>query len=86
MIISIERLLEMRVELAQLAGSTRADFTLTAGNQLKDYADPFPAYFVFNKLLGVIEDGFVCWGGMGVHLESIGGRELRQAIKDQTGY
>lgn len=86
MLMSIERMLEMRVELAQLAGSSRADFTLTADNQILDCSDPFPKYFVFDGLSGTIDAGYVCWGGMGVHIESIHGFELRKAIKDQTGY
>ena len=92
----MERLLEMRYEIAWMvqgwnqAATHDVEMTMVYDNRIKDDADRYPKLFKFDGLVGMIDfegdSPYVQWGGMGVHLESIGGYELRKAIKNQTGY
>lgn len=92
----MEQLLELRHEIAWLifsenpAAAHKVEMTLVYDNRIKDCADRWPKSFKFDGLIGCVdfegECGYVTWGGMGVHLESIASNKLRQAIREQTGY
>jgi len=92
----MEQLLVFRHEIAWLIfaenpkASHKVEMTLVYENRVKDYADRWPKAFKFDDLVGCVDfegdHGYVTWGGMGVHLESVHGSRLRQAIKEQTGY
>lgn len=92
----MEQLLERRYEVAWLvlgwnpSAVHSCEMSMVYDNWIKDDADRYPKSFKFDGITGWVDfesdSAYVTWGGMGVHLESIGSSPLRKAIRQQIGY
>lgn len=84
--LTAEALIDQRSACAFLVGNSKADYALTADNQVLDYSERFARYFTFHGLTGCVDrSNYVQWGGMGFSLSAIGNPVMRQTILDQTG-